>query len=114
MKILSKVEIKEIENFFDELGEDFNITYSSVSDLLNECPLMKDIKFDCYTKLTQTSIDSFIDIAKRNPKTLYNFYFYSINKMDCDTDDYYSGNVGEKEDNLHIPNNLSLKYETRK
>jgi hypothetical protein len=75
---------------------------------------MKDIKFDCYIKLTQTSIDFFIDITKSNPKIRYNFYFNSINKMDCDSDDYYSGNVGEKEDNLRIPNNLSLKYKTRK
>jgi hypothetical protein len=113
MKSLSKVEVKENEgNPFDEGGEDFNITDSSVSHLLNGCPLMKEIKFDCYTKLTQTSIDSFIDIAKSNPKILYNFYFYSINKMDCDSDDYYSGNVGEKEDNLHIPDNLSLEYTT--
>ncbi len=109
MKCLSKVEVKENElNPFKRDGEVFEISHLSVSCLLNGCPLMKDIKFFCYTKLTQTSIDSLIDIAKSNPKIRYNFYFNGIKRID--SDDYYFEAVYENEDNLHIPDNLSLKY----
>ena len=104
MKNLFKVVIKELRNpFLLEEEHHFNITDGSVVELLNSCPNIHNIKFKCFTKLTELSIDLFLSIANKNPKIYYNFFIISINKMKT-----YEESYGV-ENSLQIPKNLSLE-----
>ena len=69
MKNLFKVVIKELRNpFLLEEEHHFNITDGSVVELLNSCTNIHNIKFKCFTKLTELSIDLLKEMLIKNPK----------------------------------------------
>ncbi len=88
------------------------ITDSSVINLLNNCHNIRSNEIDSYTNITEASIDAFIEIAKRNPKIKYSFYFGAKNELNFNIKNIDNEiNSRDSQKCLQIPANFDFTKE---
>ncbi len=91
----------------------YRISDSSVI-VLNNCHYIRSIQINGNSNISETSIEAFIEIAKRNPKINYKFHLGSSDILDFYIKDNFI-NINERHSSSHqkclqIPANLNLYY----
>jgi hypothetical protein len=90
-----------------------NITDSAISNIIKNCSNIRNISFDQKNSnfdfsITKASEKLIIDLAKDNPKHLFNFS-YAVNQINSNNDNKNSRHNTENKSTIDLPQNLNIE-----